>query len=291
MAKTPSRQEITSIIPFYADPEISVKQFASLSTSALHTIAHIGLHHQVVLVDDGLTLRGNVDIEHVVTTLTVKSRLGKAGAVRQGLALALRQNPKAQFFIQSDFDGDPDPRQVTSMIKHMIKAGFNGDKPAMILGERDMAMAKAGHFSTHRQAIFELQKKFCQLLDYKQIVDPTTGLRIYTRALAKLFVKIGKSQGFGSDVEQMIIARLANASILPFKLRRARKRQDYTKIIKFKDCQDALLIHKNKLRAAGYGKVLKYFGNLDFSKDIAPITGSSKFTLDSKAQALRGNPW
>lgn len=288
MAVTLSRKDITSIIPFYADPELSVSQFAALSTAALHTVADIGLHHQVILVDDARTLQGKVDIKHIVKTVSFPSRLGKAGSVRQGLTAALHENPRAQFFIQSDFDGDPDPKQIRTMIRYILGAGISSQEPAMILGERDVALAKSGYLSAHRKAIFLLQKKFCRSLNFRQLVDPTTGLRIYTRALAELFVKRGRSSGFGSDVEQLIIARLCNARVLPYKLRRARKRLEYTYMTKFEDCQAALSLHEHELRAAGFGKVVDTFGSMDFSQGVTVPMNGAKVTFVPDGHALRG---
>src|SRR3989344_1694661 len=260
MSQVLERSAVHGIIPFYADPELSPDEYAVFLTQTLRSIAHLGLRHPVVLVDDGDTLRGGVDLQDVVETIRLKPRGGKAEAVRYGIARALDRNPQLDYLIQSDFNGDPSPRQAQRMVRTLQSRGITGNVPAMVLGERDEALDRRGYLDEHRRAIFEIQQTFCAMLGYPQLTDPTTGLRVYTRALAERFLDRGKATDFGSDIEQLVIARLVGAEVLPYKLKVTRKRANFTPINKFRDCQVALILHEDDLRAIGLDEVVDTFG-------------------------------
>lgn len=272
MNLTLERRDASGIVPFYADPELAPDLYAKLATQTLRSIAHLGLLHQVILVDDGDTLRGGVNLQDIVETVRLDPHGGKAEAVRFGIARVITQNPDVQYLIQSDFDGDPNPRQAQRMLRELRRNGISGDQPAMILGERDEALIKRGYLDDHRKIMFTLQKRFCTILGYPHITDPTTGLRVYTRALAEHFLGKGKAADFGSDVEQLVIARLVNATVLPHKLREVRRRADFTPVSKFRDCQTALLLHADELRGAGLVEVVDMFS--------AGIDGTSLARMD-----------
>lgn len=260
MNLTLEREAASGIVPFYADPELSPDLYAKLASQTLRSVAHLGLLHPVVLVDDGDTLRGEVNLRDVVETVRLDPHGGKAEAVRFGIAQALERNPSVEYLIQSDFDGDPNPRQAQRMLNELRKSGISGDQPAMILGERDEALNRKGYLDEHRKTMFALQQKFCAMLGYPHITDPTTGLRVYTRSLAQHFLDEGRATDFGSDVEQLVIARLVEAEVLPYKLREARRRADFTPTSKFKDCQTALRLHESELHDAGLDEVVNMFG-------------------------------
>ncbi len=283
------RSDASGIMAFYADAELTPDSFAVLAAEALHTLGHLGLHHEVTLVDDGETLRGTIAIQDFVCTVKPERRLGKAGAVREGLKAALEHNPQAQYLIQSDFDGDPNPQQAQKLLKNLVQRDIKGNDPAMVLGERDEALKKGGYFDKHRQVVFALQKKFCTLLGYPNVLDPTTGLRVYTRKLAEIFVKHGKSTNFGSDVEQLVLAKLVGADILPVKLSSVRKRADQTAIFKFVDCQKALLLYEEVLKEEGLKELVDTFANIDLANNVKLDTPDGKFVLRSNGVVIKGS--
>jgi len=283
------REQADTIIPFYENPDCSPKEHVKRVSRTLFSVAQLGLHHRVVLVDDGNSLRGGeINIPNVVVTLKLDSHRGKAGAVREGIAWVLKNNQNAEYIIQSDCDGDPNPRQVRAMLQALIDQDITGDQPAMVLGERDEALRKHKRFDEHREALFSLQNHFCGLLGYPQIVDPTTGLRLYTRKLAETFIALGKAQGFGCDVEQLIIARLLNAQVIPYKLYDARRRADHTDIAKFQSSQEALMLHSVALQEMGLKQVVDVFGRVDLMEAEIIEPAGIGIQLKSDGDSLRG---
>ncbi|MFH0863687.1 MAG: glycosyltransferase [Candidatus Gottesmanbacteria bacterium] len=289
MSTNIERRDASAVMAFYADSELSPNDFALLASQSLHSLAYLGRNHEVTLVDDGDTLRGAVNIRDVVCTIKPERHLGKAGAVREGLKAALENNPQAQYFIQSDFDGDPNPQQAQKLLQVLVKNSIGGDSPAMVLGERDDALRKKGFLDQHRTVIFALQQKFCAELGYPQIVDPTTGLRVYTRKLAELFAEHGKSTNFGSDVEQLVLAKLVGASVFPIKLTSVRKRADQTAVFKFIDCQNALKLHAGSLRAEGLGKLVDTFGMMSPDMPITIDTKDGEINLNPNRGVMKGS--
>lgn len=283
------RRDASAVMAFYADKELSPNDFALLASQSLHSLAYLGRHHEVTLVDDGDTLRGSVNIRDVVCTIKPEKHLGKAGAIREGLKFALENHPQARFFIQSDFDCDPNPQQAQMLLQVLLKNSIGGDSPAMVLGERNDALQKKGFLDPHRTAIFALQNQFCIELGYPHVVDLTTGLKAFDRKLAEFFIELGKSTNFGSDVEQLIIARLVGATVLSAKLTSVRKRADQTAIYKFIDCQNALNLHADSLRAKGLGGLVDTFGTISPDMPIEIDTIDGKINLNPKEEVIKGS--
>ena len=282
------RRDTSVIMAFYADEKLPEKESALLVSQLLHTLAYLGRRYEVTLVDDG-GLNGALDIKGVVHTIKPEEHLGKAGAIREGLKTALKNNPDTKYFVQPDFDNDPDCQQAPKLLQILVENSIGKDSKVMVLGERDYALRRNGFLDEHRLAIFALQQQFCAQLGYPQIVDPTSGLRVYTRELAELFVKHGKSTGFGSDVEQLLIAAIEKANVFPAKLTSARRRADQTAVFKFIDCQNALNLHADSLRAKGLGKVVDTFGMMLPDMPITINTKDGDFKLISDGKVIKGS--
>jgi hypothetical protein len=252
--------DTVSVIPVYIDPEKEGKDFGQSLSEVFGSLADTVDENPAVVVSDGRTLRGRLDIDGVVSTIILPDRLGKAEAVRAGYIEALKKYPDAQIFIQGDGDGDPKLNQAREMIASLSELNITRNDLVMMLGERDQALKNNGYWDSHREVLFRIQNYFSGLLGLSHVTDATTGLRAATRPLVEKMVKFGRGKNFGSDVDQLIMCALFNATVVPYKLKDAGQRPSQTPLFKFDDCREALLSWEPELRERNYNQVVDVFG-------------------------------
>lgn len=142
-------------------------------------IAEIRKHfNNVVCVDDGskdksaeaILEAGAILIKHPIN-------LGAGAATQTGLDYAL-QDPKAEYFITIDADGQHDIKDAEKMLEYLKK-----NKLDVVFGSRFMGATR--DMSGLKSALLAFARLFSKLDSGVALTDPHIGLRVFNRKFAE----------------------------------------------------------------------------------------------------------
>lgn len=282
------------MIPFYTDPkspEFSkhVAKFRGFVDGAKDIT---GL--KLAVIDDGC----GVDNEHLGNAadllVTIPANRGKAHAIREGLG-QLIGDPKhnAGFIVQYDGDGDQPYDAIPSVQRTLVETA-KGDRnnPVLVIGDRYSEGLKTTpnpESVVYRQSILTLFGALAGNLGHDGVRDWVSGARGYTEKYAEEFLKRSRSNRYGVESDQLIIATLAGAEVKHAPLSDSRPRDPWTLTTKWLENFDIYDAHRPELVAAGKGHILDLVDEL---RD-GLRSGSQEFhlDLDSLGEATKMRFW
>lgn len=246
--------ELWAVVPFYYDKDEKdadvQKRYLVETVEGLRTA---GIEH-IVIVDDGSEMKiDNLAIN--AELLTLDKNYGKAQAIREGLKYVEEHREKKGYVVQCDYDADQRSEDAALLVREL----HNSEGGGMIIGDR-YAEAQPDP-PEYRKEMLKLQKMISAKLGY-EVSDAVSGLRVYSSDLAHSFLVDGKSDGFGSDAEQFVIAYLEHADIRSVPLTYSRERSSSTNGGKLAQVMEAILLHRERLIDRGLEEFVDFFEEL-----------------------------
>ena len=161
-------KQVCVILPFYNEEEVIEKVLLELIAS----------NYQVVAIDDGSTDRSN-EIARKMNCVLLKhpSNFGQGAALQTGISFA-RLNPKIEYFITFDSDG----QHQVSDINHMLKPLVNGETD-FVFGTR--FQDDKTKFPFFKRIVLRAAIKYTQLSTGVAITDTHNGFRAFNKLAAK----------------------------------------------------------------------------------------------------------
>ena len=160
-------KQVCVILPFYNEEEVIEKVLRELIAS----------NYQVVAIDDGSTDRSN-EIARKMNCVLLKhpSNFGQGAALQTGISFA-RINPKIEYFITFDSDG----QHQVSDINHMLKPLVNGETD-FVFGTR--FQDDKTKFPFFKRIVLRAAIKYTQLSTGVAITDTHNGFRAFNKLAA-----------------------------------------------------------------------------------------------------------
>ncbi|MBI4708617.1 MAG: hypothetical protein HY764_00190 [Candidatus Portnoybacteria bacterium] len=265
----PTKDEIVGLIPFYFDPLSSdyLRAIKKLK-KVIHEIGNYA--GKLVVVDDG----ANLDKSNFPTTdlfIRLNKNKGKAEAVRRGLKRILNSGWKIKYIIQIDGDNDYPPSNIPNLLKK-IGSIRESSKPIMVIGDRYPEELKK--INVYRKNVLLFGEEIAATMGYRAR-DLFAGLRVYNNKFAEKFLKLSKSERYGLEFEQLIIAFLSSGSVFSVFLAKCRPRNTYT--LKNKILQNFRIpkLYGAKLKAKGLHSLVSASNKIVSEME----TGSPAFNL------------
>jgi glycosyltransferase involved in cell wall biosynthesis len=161
-------KQVCVILPFYNEEEVIEKVLRELIAS----------NYQVVAIDDGSTDRSN-EIARKMNCVLLKhpSNFGQGAALQTGISFA-RINPKIEYFVTFDSDG----QHQVSDINHMLKPLVNGETD-FVFGTR--FQDDKTKFPFFKRIVLRAAIKYTQLSTGVAITDTHNGFRAFNKLAAK----------------------------------------------------------------------------------------------------------
>jgi hypothetical protein len=234
-----------AVVPFYYP-----KDKTDVATHVGYLKATVsGLHEagiqKVIVIDDGSEIALDMQQIGCDDLLVSAKNLGKAEAVRRGLHQIFDQTQGLpDCIVQCDYDADQDPRDS----RLLIEALSNGNVIGLSLVIGDRYMKAQSDVLDYRKAMLRLQQLLCKRLGF-EIQDTVSGLRAYTKEFAQTLLQMSKAEGFGIDIEEIIIAYMNDLKVGAVELTFARKRGVFTPQPKLMEVMNGILMHEAALRA------------------------------------------
>lgn len=298
MAEEGQIQNDWLLIPFYSNPELpayddSVNKFREFARNAREIS---GL--KLAIVDDGSNLKPEDFLEFTDVLVQVPENQGKARALRHGLH-ALLEDPEinADFIIQYDGDGDQSFTDIPDFVNKLHEtAGGDSTRPALVIGDRyseRLTTIPNPNSITYRQSLLIFFGSLAGQFGY-EISDWVSGARGYSAEYARRFLEKSRSDRYGVEAEQLVIAYLEGAAIGRFPLSHSRPRDPNTERTKWLQNFDAYLLHSDELRARGKGNVVDIVEELtaslrnetdEFFLDLRPIGENTSMRFERQGTA------
>ena len=160
-------KQVCVILPFYNEEEVIEKVLLELIAS----------NYQVVAIDDGSTDRSN-EIARKMNCVLLKhpSNFGQGAALQTGISFA-RLNPKIEYFVTFDSDG----QHQVSDINHMLKPLVNGETD-FVFGTR--FQDDKTKFPFFKRIVLRAAIKYTQLSTGVAITDTHNGFRAFNKLAA-----------------------------------------------------------------------------------------------------------
>lgn len=255
------------MIPFYTDPQSPeynkyVDKFASFLE---HSVETTGL--KLAVIDDGAhlspeSLKGLPDL-----LVTITENRGKAYAVRRGLHEMLA-NPRINpgFIVQYDGDGDQSYIDIPRVQQKVVElSDQNPEIPVLVIGDRyseDLTIEPNPESIEYRQSILTFFGAIAGELGFPGVRDWVSGARGYTREYAKGLLTHGKSDRYGLEAEQLVVASLIGARVTTAALRESRPRDPHTLTSKWLQNFDVYTDHQDALREQGKSHIVNLVDEL-----------------------------
>jgi glycosyltransferase involved in cell wall biosynthesis len=160
-------KQVCVIVPFFNEEEVIEKVLRELIAS----------NYQVVAIDDGSTDRSN-EIARKMNCVLLKhpSNFGQGAALQTGISFA-RINPKIEYFVTFDSDG----QHQVSDINHMLKPLVNGETD-FVFGTR--FQDDKTKFPFFKRIVLRAAIKYTQLSTGVAITDTHNGFRAFNKLAA-----------------------------------------------------------------------------------------------------------
>ncbi len=155
------------LIPAYNEEE-------SIATVVDHLISSYPQYDYVVINDGSKDRTKQICEEHNYNLINERMNLGLAGTIQTGMKFALKHGYDAA--VQFDADGQHRPEYIDSMIRK-IEEGYD-----VVIGSRFVDERKP---TTMRMLGSNMIQAFIKLVTGKNISDPTSGMRMYSRRVIK----------------------------------------------------------------------------------------------------------
>lgn len=132
----------------------------------------------IVCIDDGSTDESVKSISQTRAQLVQHSvNLGQGASLQTGLDYAL-QNPKLEYFVTYDADGQHNIDDVERMLRKI-----QADKLDIVLGSR--FMGKAQNLTRRKKRMLKLAVAFMNAMTGVKLTDAHNGLRVFNRYTAE----------------------------------------------------------------------------------------------------------
>lgn len=222
-----SSRNIIGLIPFYADCDST--DYNTKVSLLLETENKVRQYaNKTVVICDGLCKdvaeRLNCDL-----LLNLPQHSGKAEAVRTGLREILKQSWDFQYIVQIDADGDYPAENIPYLLNMADKLNCEVSSSVLVIGDR--YPEDPHEINEFRRNILILQELFGESLGFK-IRDIVAGLRLYNLPYTQHFLKLSRSQGFGLEFEQLLIAHHIGAHVAATHMQGCRTRDESTQASK-----------------------------------------------------------
>ncbi len=134
--------------------------------------------HNIICVDDG-SMDDTTKQIRTTRAILVKHpiNLGQGAAIQTGIEYALL-DPKIQYFVTFDADGQHQIEDVEKMLKHL-----KDNKLDIVLGSR--FLGKAENISAKKKRMLKLAVKFSNFTTGVKLTDTHNGLRVFNRFTAE----------------------------------------------------------------------------------------------------------
>lgn len=157
------------IIPVYNEDKV----IAGVVNDVLKTFTN------VVCVNDGSKDDTAREIRKTKAQLVNHPiNLGQGAAIQTGIEFAL-QDPKAQYFVTFDADGQHKISDVINMVDHLRKS----PKVDIILGSRFLGTTE--NISPFKKLVLKLAVQFSNFTTNLKLTDAHNGLRVFNRHVAE----------------------------------------------------------------------------------------------------------
>ncbi len=157
-------------------------------------------HIRIIVVDDGST-DGTVEIvqesseKHGNLTLIERGRkLGLGTAIRDGLRVALDQEPAPNFVVTMDADLSHDPGELPSLVEAC-------EEDSLVVGSRYVEGGEVHGWGLYRKAISRGANSLARVFTNVPSKDCTSGFRCYGADLVREVLPNLDSVGFDIQVE------------------------------------------------------------------------------------------
>lgn len=162
-------KKVCVIVPFYNEEEVIEKVLAEL----------IGSNYQVLAIDDGSTDRSNEIVKKMnCVLLKHPSNFGQGAALQTGISFA-RLNPKIEYFVTFDSDG----QHQVSDINHVLKPLVNSETD-IVFGTR--FQDDKTKFPFFKRIVLRAAIKYTQLSTGVAITDTHNGFRAFSKLAANI---------------------------------------------------------------------------------------------------------
>lgn len=274
------KNKVVALIPFYADHN-SI-DYGTKGSQLLETVQKVRQYaDKTVVVFDG-PYKDPAKMLNCDLMLILSQHYGKAEAVRAGLRAILSQSWNPRYVIQIDADGDYPAENIPQLLKKTIRMNHDAQAPILIIGDR--YPKDSSKIIEYRRNILVLQELFCESLGFK-IRDIVAGLRVYNLSYIEHFLTLSQSQGFGLELEQLLIAHHVGAIVAAVYLKGCRPRDELTLTRKLITNFMVVFNFSPDLQKKGLGKIIKLFQNI-----IAEMeAGSKAFAIDLSIFGKNGN--
>ncbi|MBI2021292.1 hypothetical protein HYS93_00200 [Candidatus Daviesbacteria bacterium] len=272
------------LIPIYIDPN-SARYDADVSKfQGFLNRAKAASDLRIAIVDDGSALKPdqfNGVVDHMIS---LSVNVGKAQAIRSGLA-ALLIDPSARpgFIVQYDGDGDQAPEDTASIYNRLIEVSEgNPAKPVLVIGDRyseGLKTAPNPESVAYRQTLLIFFGSIARNLGFEGVRDWVSGARGYTASYAEGFLSLSRSRRYGVESEQLIIASLNGAGVTTAQLSDSRPRDPWTLTSKWLQNFEIYDAHREGLKAIGRNNVVAMVDELENKLR----RGEDEFDLDLRA--------
>ena len=160
-------KQVCVILPFYNEEEVIEKVLRELIAS----------NYQVVAIDDGSTDRSN-EIARKMNCVLLKhpSNFGQGAALQTGISFA-RINPKIEYFVTFDSDGQHQVSDINNMLKPLV----NGETD-FVFGTR--FQDDKTKFPFFKRIVLRAAIKYTQLSTGVAITDTHNGFRAFNKLAA-----------------------------------------------------------------------------------------------------------
>lgn len=163
---------VLAIIPAYNEEESIVSTVEELVSS--------GAPCDYVVIDDGSSDRTRqICLDHGFNLVSHPTNLGLTGGFQTGVRYALEHGYDAA--IQFDADGQHVPAHIAQMVDEMERTGAD-----IVIGSR---FVNGGKSLSARMIGSRLLTALIRLTCGKTITDPTSGMRLYDRAMMEEFAR------------------------------------------------------------------------------------------------------
>lgn len=248
------------LIPFYdnhlaSGHSAAVDKFRNFAKNAKDLT---GLN--LAIVDDGSRLNPEDFRSFTDRLIQLPENGGKARAVRHGLK-ALLEDPTIdpEFIVQYDGDGDQSYVDIPHFVtKFQEVTQGNTARPTLLIGDRysDRLITSPNPDSiAYRQSLLIFFGALAKQFGFN-IRDWVSGARAYTKEFAKRFIIQSRSDNYGLEAEQLVVAFLEGASVSAVSLAFSRPRDPHTLRSKWLENFDAFLLYRDELEKLGKTNVV-----------------------------------